>query len=220
MTNDLRYNSGGIREYQEAGRAEFWSSTRRGTLKLETRETSLTDRDRIGRVDETGIQGSREEMRGRWCSWFVPGKGTHAVARASPPPNWAGLVASAVHYESTVIKDDRIKIAPAVPQKHNQGQSSGNGGFFKRPQDKRCQTDNYQVSQRDSWEDGSPGVMPQCQELEIQDTDLMTKNTKRLRVAAREVRAEADGFNFYPKCIDWDNYVMNTHMPGLTGFAF
>ncbi|KAK9115493.1 hypothetical protein Sjap_014440 [Stephania japonica] len=53
--------------------------------------------------------------------------------------------ANAFHYESAMINDSRIKIAPAVPQTHNQGQSNENGGFFKRPQDKRCRTDNYQV---------------------------------------------------------------------------
>ncbi|KAI3949334.1 hypothetical protein MKW98_023271 [Papaver atlanticum] len=44
-------------------------------------------------------------------------------------------------------------------------------------------------------------------------------NTERLRIAARGNAAEADTFYFDPKCINWDEYFMNTHIPGLVKYA-
>jgi fatty acyl-CoA reductase len=41
-------------------------------------------------------------------------------------------------------------------------------------------------------------------------------NTEKLRVAARESYLDAHLFEFDPKCIDWEHYIMNTHIPGLT----
>uniref|UniRef100_A0A2N9ENJ6 Fatty acyl-CoA reductase n=1 Tax=Fagus sylvatica TaxID=28930 RepID=A0A2N9ENJ6_FAGSY len=40
-------------------------------------------------------------------------------------------------------------------------------------------------------------------------------NTEKLRVAARESYVDAHLFDFDPKCIDWEDYIMNTHIPGL-----
>ncbi|KAK9153718.1 hypothetical protein Sjap_001198 [Stephania japonica] len=48
-------------------------------------------------------------------------------------------------------------------------------------------------------------------------------NTERLRVAVREAGSvlEADAFNnFDPECIDWDDYFMNAHIPGVVKFCF
>ncbi|XP_026437718.1 fatty acyl-CoA reductase 3-like [Papaver somniferum] len=44
-------------------------------------------------------------------------------------------------------------------------------------------------------------------------------NTERLRASVRGNAAEADTFYFDPKCINWDEYFMNTHMPGLVKYA-
>ncbi|KAI3971194.1 hypothetical protein MKW92_020244 [Papaver armeniacum] len=44
-------------------------------------------------------------------------------------------------------------------------------------------------------------------------------NTERLRTAVRGNAAEADTFCFDPKCINWDDYFMNTHIPGLVKYA-
>ncbi|KAK9126680.1 hypothetical protein Scep_015526 [Stephania cephalantha] len=43
---------------------------------------------------------------------------------------------------------------------------------------------------------------------------------KKLRAVAREVGAGADAFNFDPKCIDWEDYFMNTHRSGLVKITF
>ncbi|KAJ8768031.1 hypothetical protein K2173_020971 [Erythroxylum novogranatense] len=40
-------------------------------------------------------------------------------------------------------------------------------------------------------------------------------NTEKLRVAARQNGEETDVFYFDSKCIDWEDYFLNTHIPGL-----
>lgn len=45
-------------------------------------------------------------------------------------------------------------------------------------------------------------------------------NTEKLRMAARQVEAETDLFYFDPKSIDWDDYFMNTHIPGIVKYIF
>lgn len=45
-------------------------------------------------------------------------------------------------------------------------------------------------------------------------------NTEKLRMAARSSLAEKDMFYFDPKCIDWDDYFMNTHIPGIVKYIF
>ena len=44
-------------------------------------------------------------------------------------------------------------------------------------------------------------------------------NTEKLRVAARESDADVHLFDFDPKCIDWEDYIMNTHIPGLIKYS-
>ncbi|KAK4607731.1 hypothetical protein RGQ29_001521 [Quercus rubra] len=44
-------------------------------------------------------------------------------------------------------------------------------------------------------------------------------NTEKLRVAARESDADLHLFDFDPKCIDWEDYIMNTHIPGLLKYS-
>ncbi|XP_058779709.1 alcohol-forming fatty acyl-CoA reductase-like [Vicia villosa] len=45
-------------------------------------------------------------------------------------------------------------------------------------------------------------------------------NTEKLRLAARESGTETDLFYFDPKDIDWDDYFMNTHIPGIVKYIF
>ncbi|KAI6685294.1 hypothetical protein NL676_031207 [Syzygium grande] len=46
-------------------------------------------------------------------------------------------------------------------------------------------------------------------------------NTEKLRAAARESGSvETDLFYFDPKCIDWEGYAMNTHIPGVVKYVF
>ncbi|XVF69147.1 hypothetical protein PTKIN_Ptkin11bG0057500 [Pterospermum kingtungense] len=45
-------------------------------------------------------------------------------------------------------------------------------------------------------------------------------NTEKLRMAARSSLVENDVFYFDPKCIDWDDYFMNIHMPGIVKYIF
>ncbi|KAK4760567.1 hypothetical protein SAY87_005460 [Trapa incisa] len=45
-------------------------------------------------------------------------------------------------------------------------------------------------------------------------------NTEKLRAAAMEGEVETDVFYFDPKCIDWEDYVMNTHIPGIVKYIF
>ncbi|KAI3973616.1 hypothetical protein MKW92_053358 [Papaver armeniacum] len=44
-------------------------------------------------------------------------------------------------------------------------------------------------------------------------------NTERLRLAVRANTTEADTFYFDPKCIDWDDYFENIHIPGLVKYV-
>ncbi|EOY33482.1 Jojoba acyl CoA reductase-related male sterility protein [Theobroma cacao] len=43
-------------------------------------------------------------------------------------------------------------------------------------------------------------------------------NTEKLRMAARSSMAEKDMFYFDPKCLDWDDYFMNIHIPGVVKY--
>ncbi|KAH9723830.1 putative fatty acyl-CoA reductase 4 [Citrus sinensis] len=44
-------------------------------------------------------------------------------------------------------------------------------------------------------------------------------NSEKLRMAMRESGMELDSFNFDPKSIDWEDYFLNVHIPGLLRFA-
>lgn len=44
-------------------------------------------------------------------------------------------------------------------------------------------------------------------------------NTEKLRRAARECDPE-NLFYFDPKSIDWEDYFMNTHIPGVVKYVF
>ncbi|XP_021279352.1 fatty acyl-CoA reductase 3-like [Herrania umbratica] len=43
-------------------------------------------------------------------------------------------------------------------------------------------------------------------------------NTEKLRMAARSSMVEKDMFYFDPKCLDWDDYFMNIHIPGIVKY--
>ncbi|MED6205248.1 hypothetical protein PIB30_016041 [Stylosanthes scabra] len=45
-------------------------------------------------------------------------------------------------------------------------------------------------------------------------------NTEKLVAAARQGRLEMDLFYFDPKVIDWEDYFMNIHIPGITKYIF
>ncbi|XP_010031500.2 fatty acyl-CoA reductase 3 [Eucalyptus grandis] len=45
-------------------------------------------------------------------------------------------------------------------------------------------------------------------------------NTEKLRIAARESGAELDVFYFDPKCIDWEEYFTEIHIPGVVKYVF
>ncbi|XP_039048615.1 alcohol-forming fatty acyl-CoA reductase-like [Hibiscus syriacus] len=45
-------------------------------------------------------------------------------------------------------------------------------------------------------------------------------NTEKLRMAARSSLEENDMFYFDPKCIDWNEYFMNIHIPGIVKYIF
>ncbi|XWS52865.1 hypothetical protein CRYUN_Cryun11dG0108900 [Craigia yunnanensis] len=45
-------------------------------------------------------------------------------------------------------------------------------------------------------------------------------NTEKLRMAARSNLVENDMFYFDPKCINWDDYFMNIHLPGIVKYIF
>lgn len=45
-------------------------------------------------------------------------------------------------------------------------------------------------------------------------------NTEKLRVATRESGVETDTFYFDPKSVDWENYFINVHFPGLVKYVF
>ncbi|KAI3899221.1 hypothetical protein MKW92_022983 [Papaver armeniacum] len=45
-------------------------------------------------------------------------------------------------------------------------------------------------------------------------------NTERLRMEVRLDKAEANMLCFDPKCINWEDYFMNVHIPGLVKYVF
>lgn len=45
-------------------------------------------------------------------------------------------------------------------------------------------------------------------------------NTEKLQMAVRENTTEADIFYFDPKCINWEDYLMNVHLPGVVKYVF
>ncbi|KAG8655121.1 hypothetical protein MANES_04G005400v8 [Manihot esculenta] len=45
-------------------------------------------------------------------------------------------------------------------------------------------------------------------------------NTEKLRMAARENNIETDMFYFDPKSIEWDDYFINIHIPGVVKYVF
>ncbi|CAK9150536.1 unnamed protein product [Ilex paraguariensis] len=46
------------------------------------------------------------------------------------------------------------------------------------------------------------------------------KNAENLRKAVAESGIETDVFYFDPNCINWEDYFMNTHLPGLVKYVF
>ncbi|KAL5583240.1 hypothetical protein UlMin_015682 [Ulmus minor] len=44
-------------------------------------------------------------------------------------------------------------------------------------------------------------------------------NSEELRLKAQESCSEVDMLNFDPKCIDWEDYIINTHIPGLQKYV-
>jgi len=45
-------------------------------------------------------------------------------------------------------------------------------------------------------------------------------NTEKLRMAAKESGTETDLFYFDTKNINWDDYFMKTHLPGIVKYIF
>uniref|UniRef100_A0A7N1A5W0 Fatty acyl-CoA reductase n=1 Tax=Kalanchoe fedtschenkoi TaxID=63787 RepID=A0A7N1A5W0_KALFE len=45
-------------------------------------------------------------------------------------------------------------------------------------------------------------------------------NTEKLRVAAKESYKDADIFYFDPRAVDWEEYFMNKHIPGIVKYVF
>ncbi|XVE59545.1 hypothetical protein DITRI_Ditri05aG0054400 [Diplodiscus trichospermus] len=45
-------------------------------------------------------------------------------------------------------------------------------------------------------------------------------NTEKLRIVAKSSLVEKDMFYFDPRCIDWDDYFMNIHIPGIVKYIF
>ncbi|KAG5566556.1 hypothetical protein RHGRI_002195 [Rhododendron griersonianum] len=45
-------------------------------------------------------------------------------------------------------------------------------------------------------------------------------NTEKLRMAAKEGNVETDVFYFDPKIINWEDYFLNTHIPGVVKYVF
>ncbi|KAE9461345.1 hypothetical protein C3L33_06749, partial [Rhododendron williamsianum] len=45
-------------------------------------------------------------------------------------------------------------------------------------------------------------------------------NTEKLRMAAKDSGVEVDVFNFDPKMVNWEDYFMNTHLPGIVKYVF
>ncbi|KAK2965967.1 hypothetical protein RJ640_018322 [Escallonia rubra] len=46
------------------------------------------------------------------------------------------------------------------------------------------------------------------------------RNTAELRMATRKMGDEADKFYFDPGCIKWEDYFINTHIPGVVKYVF
>ncbi|XP_020552326.1 fatty acyl-CoA reductase 3-like isoform X2 [Sesamum indicum] len=44
-------------------------------------------------------------------------------------------------------------------------------------------------------------------------------NTENLRMTTREYSSSVDMFGFDPKCIQWEEYFINTHFPGVVNYA-
>nr|XP_048321682.1 fatty acyl-CoA reductase 1-like [Ziziphus jujuba var. spinosa] len=44
-------------------------------------------------------------------------------------------------------------------------------------------------------------------------------NSEQLRLTLRKSCKEMEMFNFDPKSIDWEDYIMNTHIPGLIKYV-
>ncbi|CAL0333983.1 unnamed protein product [Lupinus luteus] len=47
-----------------------------------------------------------------------------------------------------------------------------------------------------------------------------TMNTEKLQIAARKGGVEMDLFYFDPKMIDWEDYFLNVHIPGIVKYVF
>ena len=45
-------------------------------------------------------------------------------------------------------------------------------------------------------------------------------NIEKLRMAMRENKVETDVFYFDPKIINWEDYFINTHIPGVVKYVF
>ncbi|CAM8879272.1 unnamed protein product [Rhodiola kirilowii] len=45
-------------------------------------------------------------------------------------------------------------------------------------------------------------------------------NTEKLRISAKDSYTDADMFYFDPKIIDWEDYFMNKHIPGIVKYVF
>ncbi|XP_059430367.1 fatty acyl-CoA reductase 3-like [Corylus avellana] len=45
-------------------------------------------------------------------------------------------------------------------------------------------------------------------------------NSEKLQMAVRESAADADLFYFDPKCVDWEDYMINVHFPGVVKYVF
>ncbi|KAF5194509.1 Fatty acyl-coa reductase [Thalictrum thalictroides] len=45
------------------------------------------------------------------------------------------------------------------------------------------------------------------------------QNTERLRIAMKSSTVDAETFYFDPKCIDWEDYSINIHLPGLVKYG-
>ncbi|KAF3439409.1 hypothetical protein FNV43_RR17687 [Rhamnella rubrinervis] len=45
-------------------------------------------------------------------------------------------------------------------------------------------------------------------------------NTEKLRMAMRESGMETEMFYFDPKCIEWEDYFLNVHIPGVVKYVF
>jgi len=46
------------------------------------------------------------------------------------------------------------------------------------------------------------------------------QNTEKLRIAANDRGVESEVFYFDPKAFDWEDYLINIHIPGLVKYAF